>query len=151
MFPRRPPESVPDDESQAEDPPLPEPTKSSAKFEFRSNRARSEMSAAGSEYGESARQPSPNHDYPKNSFIPRTEFIKPKPRSERSVPRSDYALSAARQPSPVRSIASVPDRRSRSPYSARALGSTAQPKGAAEGGTLWSAIKDLPQRRSRIL
>jgi protein SFI1 len=66
--------------------------------------------------------------------------------SEKSVPRSEYAPSVTRQPSPARSIVSVPDsRRSKSPHIRRAP--TLSSDAGIEGGRLWSAIKDLKQPR----
>ncbi|KAF9480103.1 hypothetical protein BDN70DRAFT_877988 [Pholiota conissans] len=145
MFPRRPPDLEQDTESQAED--LPEPSKFPARTQFQSSRARSERSVGGSEYRSETRRPTSTT---RTSYLARTEFMKPKPRTE-SVPRSDCAASAAREPSPVRSIASMPDRRSRSPYSSCISEATLQTNRAAGGGRLWLAMKDLPQRRSRNL
>lgn len=65
--------------------------------------------------------------------------------SEQSATRSEYAPSVARQPSPVRSIISMPDRRSKSPHLSRAP--TSPGDAGNEEGRLWAAIKDLKQSR----
>jgi len=84
---------------------------------------------------------------PRYPYIPRAEFVKPTlALSEKSVPRSEYAPSTTRQPSPARSIVSVPDsRRSKSPHIRRPP--TLSSDAGMEGGRLWSAIKDLKQPR----
>ncbi|KAH9484334.1 hypothetical protein JR316_0003815 [Psilocybe cubensis] len=82
----------------------------------------------------------------KEAFIPRTRRAKsPKARSERSVVRSEYGASAARQPSPVRSIVSMPDRHTKSPSFANVQASPVRSKEG--GGRLWSALKDINQNR----
>lgn len=74
----------------------------------------------------------------------------PRPRSERSLVRSDYGAAVFdRQPSPVRSIMSMPDRRSRSPSFANVYVS---PAPRENGGRLWAALKEIgPTRRPRNL
>ncbi|KAF4614733.1 hypothetical protein D9613_003001 [Agrocybe pediades] len=87
----------------------------------------------------------------KDAFAARSRGARsPKPRSERSNPRSEYGPSIARQPSPVRSIVSMPDRRSRSPSRANVPSSPARSRNDG-GGRLWTALKDFapPPRRSR--
>ena len=65
-------------------------------------------------------------------------------RSEKSASRSEYALSVGRRPSPVRSIVSLPDRRSRSPGKPASVTET-----AVEGDRLWDAIRKAGQGRRR--
>ncbi|PPQ78073.1 hypothetical protein CVT25_015607 [Psilocybe cyanescens] len=82
----------------------------------------------------------------KEAFIPRARTARsPKPRSERSVVRSEYGASVARQPSPVRSIVSMPDRHSKSPSFASLHASPVRSREG--GGKLWSALKDINQNR----
>lgn len=64
--------------------------------------------------------------------------------SEKSAFRSEYAPSVGRQPSPVRSIVSLPDRRSRSPGKAVLMTESTE--------NLWDAIRKAGQpRRQRRL
>lgn len=65
--------------------------------------------------------------------------------SEKSASRSEYAPSMGREPSPVRSIVSLPDRRPRSPGKALSVTETATEN-------LWDAIRKAGQpRRQRRL
>ncbi|KAJ3505555.1 hypothetical protein NLJ89_g7354 [Agrocybe chaxingu] len=66
-------------------------------------------------------------------------------RSEKSPTRSECAPSVGRQSSPVRSIVSMPDRRSKTPTSFNPPGSIAN--SAAEGESLWTAIRKAGQTR----
>lgn len=145
-------QSIQDDDSQVEDGPPPDPPNTSARLQLRSAKPRSERSATRSGYAESSHHENDNFDRSKRSFVPRAEFIKPKPRSERSVPRSDYGMTGTRQPSPVRSIVSMPDRNSRTQQATTIADPEFNPRRTtAIPGSLWTAIKDLPQRRSRNL
>ncbi|KDR81550.1 hypothetical protein GALMADRAFT_113988 [Galerina marginata CBS 339.88] len=77
----------------------------------------------------------------KEPFIPRARIARSSgPRSERSLPRSEHGAFGIRQPSPVRSIASMPDRRSKSP-------NYVAPLPGPNGGRLWSALRDLGHTR----
>lgn len=149
MYSRRA-QSIHDDDSQVEDAPLPDSPKPSARLQLRSVKPRSERSTTRSQYAESSHR-NDNLEHARGSFVPRAEFIKPKPRSERSVPRSDYGMTDTRQPSPVRSIVSMPDRNSRTQQVISGPDSERNSRRTAMQGTLWTAIKDLPQRRSRNL
>ncbi|CAA7271758.1 unnamed protein product [Cyclocybe aegerita] len=66
-------------------------------------------------------------------------------RSEKSPTRSEYAPSVTRQSSPVRSIVSMPDRRSKTPTSFNPPASIAS--SAVEGESLWTAIRKAGQTR----
>ncbi|KJA20236.1 hypothetical protein HYPSUDRAFT_1092898 [Hypholoma sublateritium FD-334 SS-4] len=144
-------QSIQDDDSQVEDASLTDPHKSSARLQLRSVKPRSARSPARSEYAESSHHQNDNVNHAKISFVPRIEFIKSKPRSERSLPRSDYGMTGTRLPSPVRSIVSMPDRNSRTQQAVSSVDPDFNPGQTAIPGTLWTVIKDLPQRRSRNL
>ena len=70
-----------------------------------------------------------------------------KARSEKSASRSEYAPSVGRQPSPVRSIISLPDRRSRSPGRSPSVAET-----VVGSDPLWDTIRKVGlNRRQRRL
>ena len=74
----------------------------------------------------------------------RAPFIPKSRSSEKGEPHSECASSVTRQPSPVRSIVSMPDHRSRSPVSG------SKPPSVADSDRLWDAIRRVGQpRRSR--
>ena len=81
--------------------------------------------------------------------LSRTPFLKSRS-SEKGEPYSERASSVTRQPSPVRSIASMPDRRSRSPVPGGKASSVADT--ASNNDRLWDAIRRVGQpRRPRNL
>lgn len=60
---------------------------------------------------------------------------------DKSPSRSEYAPAVARRASPVRSIVSLTNRRSRSPGSSKGPNSVVS--GGMEGGKLWMALKEV--------
>lgn len=80
-----------------------------------------------------------------------TSLVEEKAKPDNSISRSEYASSVIRQPSPVRSVVSMPNRRSRSPTSRR--GPPSVTEASAGGDRLWDAIRKVgqprPARRSR--
>ena len=75
----------------------------------------------------------------KTSLITRPQITARRRWPEKSPSRSEYAPSVTRQASPVRSVASLMDRRSRSP----AKGASSVASGENEGGKLWMALKEV--------
>ncbi|KAF9532236.1 Sfi1 spindle body protein-domain-containing protein [Crepidotus variabilis] len=81
----------------------------------------------------------------RRSFL-RTPLIS-KPRSERSVPRSELTRLLTRNTSPVRSVTSVPTRRSPSPISRRGPASESIADTAVGSDRLWDALRRAGQTR----
>lgn len=78
--------------------------------------------------------------HPKTSLITRPPITGRRRWPDKSPSRSEYAPSVTRQASPVRSVTSLTNRRSRSP----AKGASS---GGNEGGKLWMAMKEVSLSR----
>jgi protein SFI1 len=81
--------------------------------------------------------------HPKTSLITRPPITARRHWPDKSPSRSEYAPSVTRQASPVRSVASLMNRRSRSPVK----GPSSVVSGGNEGGKLWAALKEVRQAK----
>ena len=83
----------------------------------------------------------PSH--PRTSLITRPPIAARRRWPDKSPSRSEYAPSVSRRASPVRSVTSLTDRRSRSPTK----GANSVASGENEGGKLWMALKEVSLSR----
>jgi len=81
--------------------------------------------------------------HPRTSLITRPPITARRRWPDKSPSRSEYAPSVTRQASPVRSVASLMNRRSRSPSKAP----SSVVSGGNEGGKLWMALKEVSHSR----
>lgn len=82
-------------------------------------------------------------DHPGTSLIARPLITARRRWPDKSPSRSEYAPSVTRRASPARSVASLTNRRSRSP----AKGGNSVDSGGNEGGKLWMALKEVSLSR----
>ena len=80
---------------------------------------------------------------PRTSLITRPPITARRRWPDKSPSRSEYAPSVSRRASPVRSVASLTNRRSRSPDK----GANSVASGGNEGGKLWMALKEVSLSR----
>ena len=81
--------------------------------------------------------------HPRTSLITRPPTTARRYWPDKSPSRSEYAPSVSRRASPVRSVTSLMNRRSRSPEK----GANSVASGGNEGGKLWMALKEVSLSR----